>query len=382
MIRPASMLHVLHVDTGEEWQSVRDQVRLLVQGLRDEPDVRQAVATLGPSRLAAECRELGIPVFPLPGAVGADPGAIRNLSRRIREGWDVIHAHDSRAVALMLYMQALVGSEAVLVASRRSSAPPGPMGRWHRADIILAVSELARDGLIARGIERRRVRVVPNCVVTEDLPDGSDGILHAAVGAEPEHRLIASFTGLSAYRDHETFIQAAALLRERVPDARFVILGRGPERRALEDMIDEHDLGGRVCLPGYLPDARQFFGEVDVFVMPSLHQEVTSACLEAMAAGVPVIMPAAGSRGNGAAVGSDVGVGADVGADVGAETVPPRDPEALAAAVERLLGDSPHRDAIILRGREFALRHGPPALIRSTLAAYRTVLRHRRRCAL
>jgi len=371
MIRPASVTHVLHVDTGREWQSVRDQVRLLVQGLRDEPDVRQAVATVGPSRLAAECRELGIPVFPLPGAVGADRRAIGNLVRHVREGWDVIHAHDARAVAMMVYIQALVGSQAALVASRRSSAPPtasGPMSRWHRADIVLAVSEPARDALIHAGIERRRVVIVPNCIVADEIPDGSAGILRSAVGATLEHRVIASFTGLTAHRDHQTFIQAAALLRDRVPEARFVTFGRGPERRALEDMIDEYELVGRVCLPGHLPDARQYLGEIDVFVMPSLRQEITSACLEAMAAGVPVVPPEADSDRD--------------RADAAAETIPPRDPEALATALERLLTDSPYSDAVGRRGREFALGHGPPALIRRTLTAYRTVLNRQRNCSL
>jgi len=365
MIRPASVTHVLHVDSGREWQSVREQVRLLVQGLRDEPDVRQAVATVGPSRLAAECRELGIPVFPLPGAVGADPGAIRNLVRHTREGWDVIHAHDARALAMMIYIQALVGSQAVLVASRRSSAPPNPTGPWHRAQLVLAVSVPAREALINAGIERRRVHLIPNCVVPEEIPDGSSGILHSAIGAEPGHRLVVSFTGLNPHRDHETFIRAAALLRERVPDARFILLGRGPRRRGLENLIDELELAGRVCLPGHLPDARRFLSEVDAFVMPSLKQELTSACLEAMAAGVPVVMPAAGSPSS--------------GADAAAETIPPRDPEALADALERLLRDSGHRDTVGRRGREFAIRHGPPALIRSTREAYRTVLRQQRR---
>jgi glycosyltransferase involved in cell wall biosynthesis len=310
-------------------------------------------------------------VFPLPGAVGADRRAIGNLVRHVREGWDIIHAHDARAVAMMVYIQALVGSQAALVASRRSSAPPsssGPMSRWHRADIVLAVSGPARDALIHAGIERRRVRIVPNCVVAEEIPDGSAGILRSAVGAAPEHRLIASFTGLTAHRDHETFIQAAALLRDRVPEARFVILGRGPERRALEDMIDEYELAKRVCLPGHLSNARQYLGEIDVFVMPSLRQEITSACLEAMAAGVPVILPAADS-------------GRDR-AGTAAETFPPRDPEALAVALERLLVDSSYRDAVSRRGREFALGHGPPALIRRTLTAYRAVLQRQRNSSL
>lgn len=361
MTGPSHRIHVLHVDSGQEWLSVRDQVRLLVQGLRERPEIRQVVATHERSRLAAECVELGIPVIPLPWFSGTDPRALRELARHARDGWDVYHAHDATALALMLYIQALVGSDAAIVASRRFSAPPRSVARWHRADIVLAVSGPARDALIAKGVERRRVRVVANCVVAEESADAAEGALRSAVGAQPEHRLVASFTGLNPHRDHETLIRAAALLRERVPHARFVILGHGPERRYLEDLVAEHDLGGRVCLPGFLPDARRYMGELDVFVMPSLHEEVTSACLEAMASGVPVIMPSSASR--------------TESVDAGTESVPPRDPEALAATLERLLGNQQHREAIVRHGREFALRHGPPALVRHTLAAYRAVSR-------
>ena len=250
-------MHVLHVDSGQEWQAVRDQVRLLVQGLREEPGIRQAVATNGSSRLAAECRDLGIPVISLPWTAGNDPRPLRELARHARDRWDVFHAHDKTALALVLYIQALVGSDAALVASRRHSAPPRSTGRWHRADVVLAVSDPARDSLIRSGVERRRVIVVPNCVVAEEFPNVPDGILREAVGARPGHELVASFTELNPHRDHETLIRAAGLLRERRPQARFVVLGRGPERERLEDLVEQSDLGGRVCLPGFLADARQ-----------------------------------------------------------------------------------------------------------------------------
>jgi glycosyltransferase involved in cell wall biosynthesis len=352
------------VDSGQEWQSVRDQVRLLVHGLREQPEIRQAVATHDRSRLAAECADLGIPIIPLPWFSGTDPRALRELARHARDGWDVYHAHDATALALMLYIQALVGSDAAIVASRRFSAPPRSVARWHRADVVLAVSGPARDALIAEGIERRRVHVVPNCVVAEETGNVVRGALRAAVGASPEHRLVASFTALNPHRDHATLIEAAALLRQRAPQARFVVLGRGPERRFLEDLVEVHDLEGRVCLPGFLPDARQYMGDIDVFVMPSLREEVTSACLEAMAAGVPVVMPAA-----------------ERATDPAWEAVPAGDPEALATALERLFRDQRHRDGIVRRGREFALRHGPPALVSRTLAAYRAVCRQQRRRA-
>jgi len=364
MIRPERPLRVLHVDSGQEWEAVRDQARLLVQGLRDEPGVRQEVATHPSSRLAAECRALGIPVIPLAWTAGNDPRPLRQLARYAREDWDILHAHDKTALALVLYVQALVGSDASLVASRRHSAPPNATGRWHRADIVLAVSDPARDSLILSGIERRRVVVVPNCVLVEEFADVPEGILRQAVGAQPGDELVASFTGLRPHRDHETLIRAAVLLKERRPRAKFVILGKGPEREHLEDLVEQAGLGGTVCLPGHLADARQYMRELSVFVMPSREPELTSACLEAMAAGVPVVMPARrGSR--------------RVPQAMAAVTA--SDPAALADTLERLLGDEEYRRSVIREGREYAMRFGPPALVRRTLEAYRVVSQRRHR---
>lgn len=364
MIQPRRRMHVLHVDSGQEWEAVRDQARLLVQGLQDEPGVRQAVATHPSSRLAAECRELGIPVIPLAWTAGNDPRPLRQLARYARDGWDILHAHDKTALALVLYVQALVGSDASLVASRRHSAPPNATGRWHRADIVLAVSDPARDSLIRSGIERRRVVVVPNCVLPEEFARVPEGILREAVGARMGDELVASFTGLRPHRDHETLLRAAVLLKERRPQTRFVILGKGPEREHLEDLVEEADLGGTVCLPGHLADARQYMNELSAFVMPSREPELTSACLEAMAAGVPVVMPARpGSRRVPPAMAA----------------VPASDPAALADTLEKLLSDEEYRHNIIREGRAYAMRFGPPALVRRTLEAYRVVLRHKRR---
>ena len=84
MIASSRPLYVLHVDSGQEWQSVRDQVALLVDGLRAEPDIRQAVATLATSRLAAQCESLGIPLIPLPRTLGSDPLPLQELARYVR----------------------------------------------------------------------------------------------------------------------------------------------------------------------------------------------------------------------------------------------------------------------------------------------------------
>ena len=365
MIAPARQLSVLHVDSGQEWQSVRDQVRLLVEGLRAEPRIRQAVATLGTSRLAAECRALGVKVIPLPRSPGSDRVALQQLARSVRGQWDVFHAHDSTALAKLVYIQALDGSNTPLVASRRYGSVPRAPDRWRRAAAIVAASEPARDALLRSGVEPGRVVVIPNGIDPEAVVDVQTGALRAAIGARPEHRLVASFTALSSHRDHSTLMRAAALLADKCPDARFAVLGRGPERPWVEDQVERHGLEGRVCLPGYLPDARRYMGDLDVFVMPAFDEELTSACLEAMVAGVPVVMPTAGP-----VEGQD--------ARPGPVRVPAGDPEALAATIARLLTDRGFHRASARRGRAFAHRHGPAALVARTLGVYARVVRRRR----
>lgn len=340
---------------------MRDQVRLLVDGLAGEPGIEQAVATLSASRLEAECRELGVPVIPLPMTAGGDPRALRVLARYARSRWDVHHAHDGKALEMLLYIQALDGSNTPLVATRRFAVAPSVPRRWRRASLVLATSRSARDGLVRAGIEPNRIAVVPHGIDAEAPVAEESGTLREAIGALPEHRLVASFTALSRHRDHTTLLRAAKLLVGRRPDVRFAVLGRGPERPRIEDLVELYGLAGRLCLPGYLPDARRYMGDLDVFVMPAFHEELTSACLEAMVAGIPVVMPS-------------TDVAADEGGGPGPVRVPPEDPEALADAIEALLDDGARWREAVRRGRAFARRHGAGSLVARTLRAYERVV--------
>jgi len=366
MIASSRPIRVLHVDSGQEWQSVRDQVRLLVEGLRAEPDVRQAVATLATSRLAAECGSLGVPVIPLPRTLGSDPLTLQELARYVRGQWDVFHAHDSTALSKLLYIQALDGSNTPLVASRRYGSAPSAPDRWRRAALVIAASGPAREALLAAGVEPGRVVVVPNGIDPEIVVEERTDALRDAIGARREHRLVASFTALTLHRDHETLLRAATRLIRRHPEARFAVLGRGPKRTWVEDLVERFELEGRVCLPGYLPDARRYMGDIDVFVMPAFDEEMTSACLEAMMAGVPVVMPTTSDLDPAAAE-----------SEPGPVRVPARDPEALAAVLARLLADPEYYRVSVERGRAFAGRHGPAALVRRTLSVYARVVRRR-----
>jgi glycosyltransferase involved in cell wall biosynthesis len=359
-------IRVLHVESGQEWRATRDQVRLLVDGLRACPWIRQAVATLEGSRLAVEASASGVPTFPLPWTAGTDPRALRRLARACRAGWDVLHAHDVHALRLLIYIEGLLGSNAALVAARRVGGPLVSRWKWHRADLVLASSHGARLALLAGGIEPRRIALVPDGVDVEEIADQHPGLLREAAGARSDHLLVGSLAALEPDRDHLTLVRAAGRVVREIPETRFALFGQGAARPRIEREVEALGLGGLICLPGYLADARRSIRDLSVVVLPSRDLEMSASVLEALAAGVPVVMPADGHDGRLRAA--------------GIEPVTPGDPDAMARAIADLLRDPDRRKRAASRGRAYALAHGSTAMVSGTLRAYEAV-RHCRRPA-
>lgn len=357
-------LRVLHVETGHEWRLTRNQVTLLLEGLNGIPHVAQTVATLERSRLAGGARDLGIPVISMPSSVGTDPRALRTLARHARRHWHVIHAHDTHALRLTAYLMALEGSQSRIVATRRTVSAPRSAWKWRRAHRVLAVSESARDSLIAAGVERSRIAVVPEGVDTGGLEPQRPGLLRETAGARTSAFFIGSLAALGPDRDHATFIRGAALVAKRHPSVRFAIFGEGPERRNLENLIESLGLEGWVCLPGYVADARSSLCDLDVFVMPSLREELSTGCLEAMWTGLPVVMTATGDgRLRGA----------------GIEPYARGDHRGMAEALSRLVEDPDYRRGAGRKARRYAMAHRAERMVAATLDVYESVSRYRGR---
>ncbi len=138
-------------------------------------------------------------------------------------------------------------------------------------------------------------------------------------------------------KGQETFVAAAGLLRERLPDARFLIIGApfaGNEhhRAELERQAEALGVGDRVVFTGEVADVPAAYAALDVVVLPSGQPEpFGGVVIEAMAMGKPVV---------GTALGGTVEQIAD---GVTGLLAPPGDPAALAAALGALLADEPRR---------------------------------------
>ena len=188
----------------------------------------------------------------------------------------------------------------------------------------------------------------------------------AQAGARPAGatRQVIVARHLERIYDNATAIRAFALLRQQWPDARLTIAGSGPEAGPLQALAAELGLTDAVRFTGTLDRAGMaaLYASADVCINPSLTDNSPNSVLEAMAAGVPVVSTNVG------------GVPYIVQDGHNGLLVPPADPQALAAALTRLLQDPALWLRLSASGQVDVQRFGWPQVSARLLAVYRRAL--------
>jgi glycosyltransferase involved in cell wall biosynthesis len=324
-------------------------------------------------------------------AAGASPVRVPGLSRAIRPGADLIalaaltrhlrrlrpdlvHTHTAKAgtvgrVAALLaavpvrvhtfhghVLKGYFGPAATAVFRRIEAA----LAR--RSTLLIALSPRQREELIALGVaEPERIAVIPFGLdlapFLECAPHA--GRLRAEMGLSPRTPLVGLVARLVPIKGVDLFLRAAALLRERLPEVRFVIAGVGPEREVLEGQAAALGLVGAVHFLGWRHDLPPLYADLDLLALSSRNEGTPVCLLEAMAAGVPVVALSVG------------GVPDLVEDRVTGRLIPPGDAGALAEAMAEVLGDRPAASAYAAAARAAVFpRHDIKTLIATMRACY------------
>lgn len=252
--------------------------------------------------------------------------------------------HEKAATALIIRLGGLLSSSpARIINNSASSAAEHEQRRGYRA---------AKRVILPNGFDTDRFRPSPaaRSALRRELRLAEDALL---IG------LIARYHPM---KDHRTFLQSAALVAQRHPDAQFVMAGEGVDgaNDALNALISEMGLGGRLHAIGPREDVHVVSAALDIQVSSSSSGEgFPNVIGEAMASGVPCVV-------------TDVGDSADVVGEIGV-SVPPRDPQALADGIARLIELGPEARATLgLRARARAIeRFSLDAVVRRYEALYR-----------
>ncbi len=288
-------MRIVHVDPETGWRGGQSQVFALMQELR-RAGHSSILAAPRDGELASRALESGFVVANVGCRFGHDPRAGFALRRLCAERHpDIVHLHTARALTFVGFAPRSV----VRVLTRRMDTPPRGAGwyvRWlyRSLDEVLAISEAARRGLVARGIDPRQIEIVPSGVDTAALQPGDATAARATLGLGPGF-CVAIVGGLHARKGHAVLLEAVAQLPEE--DRRglqVLVAGSGPEEAMLRERA--HSLGIEKALRwlGEVADVRPVLLAADLVAQPSLAEGLGVAALEAMACGRPVVASAVG----------------------------------------------------------------------------------------
>lgn len=220
--------------------------------------------------------------------------ALARLARLIRQVRpDVVHGHSTIGGALGRLAALGTGTSCLYtpnglhpsVAAAGAERMLGPL-----TERFIAVSAGEARVAAARGIvPEQRISVIPNGV---DLspPDGEGSDLRARLGLDAGCRLVGFVGRLVPQKAPEVVVEAAARLRIHLPDTHMVMIGAGHQEAEVDALIQARGLGGSVHRLGHIPGAARLMGQLDVFALPSRYEGCPYAPLEAMRAGVPVVL--------------------------------------------------------------------------------------------
>jgi glycosyltransferase involved in cell wall biosynthesis len=315
---------------------------------RDRYDV--SVVALSAGSGTRKIARLGVPVLVI--EEKDDDRAVDVLAAQVIANCpDVVHSH--------MYRAEIVGTRAALLAGERLGRRPYIVSTVHSSrvrtsedraavraltpsmDRLVAVSQsivrkisherggLAPVSLIYNGVDLDRYdHQEPCCTLREEY------------GMEPNSQIVGVVARLEPEKGHPTLLEAWPAVLRRCPDANLLIVGEGSQRAALERQANDLRIGHRVVFTGRRDDIPAVTAALDVAVLPSYREAQGLSILEAMALTRPVVASNVG------------GIPEMIQDGVTGLLVPPHDPDALAVAIGRLLGDHPLADMLARAGHD------------------------------
>lgn len=306
----------------------------------DRGVVESTVALPYGSQLATRLQKLNIPLVYLHKPCDrVSPQSIRELSRIIKENCiDIVHTNaalSARVAARMCHTP--------VVHTRHCCFPPTGIltndlvrrtaGVCNRmlSDYVIATAEVAAKNLRELGIPEDKIRVIINgSLPVREVDDEELTETRESIGIQKEDFTVGICARLEDCKGHDTFLDAAVILRQLRPNFpfRFLIIGDGSRRTELQKLCTDFHLNDCVIFTGFIADMAPIYRILRVNVNCSCGTETSCLAIsEGMSVGLPTV--ASDYGGNVAMIGeSEAGILFPVG-----------DAEALASAILQIAED-------------------------------------------
>lgn len=304
--------------------------------------------------LADAIRETRIPVE----IIGRRPGLDLACARRLRRRWrldrpSVVIAHQYTPFVYAILARRLVERVPIVYVEHGRFYPDRRRLRrvlFNRLvlrsyDRIIAVGDAVRKALVTyEGFSPRRISVIYNGVNVAEFANArsSRAQIRRALEIQDQEVVFIHVARFDPLKDHITAVRAFAKLTDT--PSRLLLVGDGPTKPEVDSLVRGLGLEKRTIALGFRTNIPELLAAADVFVLTSLTEGIPVTVIEAMATGLPVIATAVG------------GIPELIAHAREGLLVPPRDAEALAAAMRLLCEDRELRGRLGRAAHEKALR--------------------------
>ncbi len=225
------------------------------------------------------------------------------LLRRIKP--HIVHTHTAKAGTLGR-IAALLARVPIVVHTFHGHVFSGYFSSWRtrlflaierflarRSTRIIGVSEKCREDLLQLGVsDERRLIHIPLGLELARFPKDAErlkGRLRERLGLAEDVPLVAHVARLVPIKRHDVYLRAIAEVRARFPEARFLIVGDGETREALEALTKELHLEESVIWLGFVKDPAEVYADADIVALTSDDEGLPVAVIEALSSGRAVV---------------------------------------------------------------------------------------------
>lgn len=368
-------MKVLHIATEKSWRGGENQLRLLMDGLKERGVESHLVVQ--PESAAAKIFANTVTTYPIKMRNDLDVFAAKEIARVASEGsFDIIHAHTARAHALSICAKTFLswqGAKLPVLVVHRRVEQAGQLSWVDRikyqnkhVDRYLCVSKSIARGMIQAGIPEAKLRVVYSAVNPEPHKN------HAEQRHDARHELrlnesdfvVCCVAAIEKAKGVDHLLRAWFEFKLNAPDAKLLMIGEGDMRAELEQQVKTAADPDSVIFTGFRRDVIRLMAAGDVLVLPTLWEGLGTVLLDGLLAGCALI-------------GTDVGGVPEIIQDQ--ETgllVPPEDSFAITQALS-LLATSPQlRSDLVRRGQSHVAKtFSLAAMIDGNFKTYQELLR-------
>ncbi|MEW6555807.1 MAG: glycosyltransferase [Elusimicrobiota bacterium] len=313
---------ILHIDFEKTWRGGQQQLLWLLEEL-EKKGHKNFVLCQPRSALLAKLQKnfFSIKMF-----FEFDPFTIYRTAKIIDKiKPDIVHLHSAHAHTIGLLASKILKHKPKLVSSRRVDFHIKSLWKYKNVDRIIAISEGVKKVLVEDGIPDAEISVVYSGVDLSRFENISSDYLFKELEIDKNNNIVGIIASLAPHKDHKNFLQAAAIIKEKLPNTKFLVVGEGKLKNALIRIAEKLKIFDSVIFTGFRNDVPQLLSIFNVFVLSSYLEGLCTSVIDAMASCVPVVATNVG------------GVGELVADGVNGFLVPPRNPELLAEKTIKIL---------------------------------------------